>query len=233
MIPKRFIRLWLGPKAVPERFEKWWLGFQKIHPDYDFVTITDSKRMLRRRSSNKRRRYLSAESFWKSDNTPYHNLQSIYQNAATYAGRSDVLRLVALYELGGIYIDTDMMPLKSFDGLLKESTPFAGKRSSKSFESAVLGGAAKDPALLALLEAMPSWSESHKDSTLPLAGAFISSVWWGHCRVRHLPIETFYPYNGFGLTRERKHQVFDEHDFPPEMLAAHFSENRWGGKPKD
>ena len=39
-IPKRFIRVWLGPKPIPELFEKWWQEFKDIHPDYDFITIS-------------------------------------------------------------------------------------------------------------------------------------------------------------------------------------------------
>jgi hypothetical protein len=39
MIPKRFIRIWVGPKKMPGMFEDWWKEFQTIHPDYEFVTI--------------------------------------------------------------------------------------------------------------------------------------------------------------------------------------------------
>ena len=62
VIPKQFIRIWLGPKKIPDLFEKWWLGFQDIHPDYDFVTITDQKSMLHNNTLDKRHRFIDASS---------------------------------------------------------------------------------------------------------------------------------------------------------------------------
>ena len=233
-IPKQFIRIWLGPKKIPDLFEKWWLGFQDIHPDYDFVTITDQKSMLHNNTLDKRHRFIDASSFWGSKTTPYYHLLPIYEKAKTYAGLSDILRIIALYELGGIYLDTDMMPLKSFNELLKENTPFACKRSSKSFESAVLGGPAKDSAFLDLIIAIPDWYELHKEKVMIFAGAFISSVWFGSSNIRHLPIKTFYPYNGFmAPKRHEKEKIFENvNNFPEQMIAAHFSNHIWGGKPK-
>lgn len=233
-IPKRFIRIWLGPNKIPDLFEKWWIGFQEIHPDYDFITIVDQKSVLHNDWSVSGQGYVDVDTFWKSKDTAYWHLKSFYEKAKTYAGCSDILRIIALYELGGIYIDTDMMPLKSFDSLLKENTPFACKRSSKSFESAVLGGPAKHYMLLSLLEAIPSWYELHKEKVMIFAGAFISHVWFGSPNIRHLPIKTFYPYNGFmAPKRHEKEKIFENaNNFPEEMIAAHFSNHIWGGKPK-
>ena len=234
IIPKKFIRIWLGPKKIPDLFEKWWLGFQDIHPDYEFITITDQHSMLNSNSSNKNHKFIDSDSFWKSKSTPYYHLLPIYKKSKTYAGLSDILRIIALYELGGIYLDTDMMPLKSFDKLLKDNTPFACKRSSKSFESAVIAGPAKHSAFLDLIIAIPDWYELHKQKVMIFAGAFISSVWFGRPDIRHLPIKTFYPYNGFmAPKRHEKEKIFEKvENFPEEMIAAHFSNHIWGGKPK-
>jgi len=234
-ITKQFIRIWLGPKKIPDLFEKWWLGFQNIHPNYKFITITDQKKMINSKSSNKNHKFVDSNSFWVSDTTPYYHLQPIYKKAKTYAGCSDILRIIALYEFGGVYLDTDMMPLKSFDKLLEKNTPFACKRSGKSFESAVLASPAKHPKMLSLINAIPNWYEIHKEKVMIFAGAFISSVWFGSTGVRHLPIKTFYPYNGFmAPKRHEKEEIFENpNNFPEEMIAAHFSNHIWGGKPKD
>ena len=233
-IPKRFIRIWLGPKKIPDLFKKWWLDFQSIHPDYEFITITDQESMLCNESLNSNHKFIDSNSFWETEDIAYYHLQPFYQKAKTYAGCSDILRIIALYEIGGIYIDTDMMPLKSFNGLLEESTPFACKRSGKSFESAVLGGPAKDPAFLSLLNAVPGWYELHKEKVMIFAGAFISHLWFGNPDIRHLPIKTFYPYSGFmAPKRHEKEKIFENtNNFPEEMIAAHFSNHIWGGKPK-
>tara|TARA_R110002020_G_scaffold51921_2_gene146462 strand:+ start:1213 stop:1977 length:765 start_codon:yes stop_codon:yes gene_type:complete len=238
IIPKQFIRIWLGPKKIPDLFEKWWTGFQNIHPDYKFITIVDedSKKAFNEiySSREQRHRFIDADSFWETKNTLYYHLQSIYKESKTYAGLSDILRIVALYELGGIYLDTDMMPIKSFDKLLEDNTPFACKRSSKSFESAVLGGPAKHTAFINLINAIEPWYEMHKEKVMIFAGAFISSEWFGNPDIRHLPIKTFYPYNGFmAPKRHEKEKIFENiSNFPKEMIAAHFSNHIWGGKPK-
>jgi mannosyltransferase OCH1-like enzyme len=212
IIPKQFIRIWLGPKLLPPLFEEWWAGFKTIHPDFDFITLTDDTEI---------------------ELPPA--LEAIYYSVDTYAGRSDILRLLALYELGGIYIDTDMMPLKSLEPLLSDK-PFIGQRSSKSFATGVIGCPAKHPAMRELINSLPTWYLDHKDHTASVqtGPAFVSSVWFGRSDVNHLPITTFYPYNGFmAPKRDERMRIFQDKQFPPEMLAAHFGNHMWGGKPID
>ncbi len=212
-IPKRFIRVWLGPKSIPDIFEEWWQDFKNLHPDYEFVTITDNTELI----------------------LPKH-IEDIYLNVDTYAGRSDIIRLVALYSLGGVYVDTDVMPIKKFDDLLKDPNPFAGLRSSKSFESAVIGCPAKHKAMKDLIDSLPEWYNNNvgRSTSVQTGPGFLSSVWFGRGDVRHLPIKTFYPYNGFmAPKRQEKQKIFqDKSNFPEEMIAAHFSNHSWGGKPK-
>lgn len=212
-IPKRFIRVWVGNKDIPELFEKWWQEFKEIHTEYEFITITEETKL----------------------DIP-EAVKDVIKKTSTCAGVSDILRLIALYEMGGIYIDTDMMPLKKFDELLKDGRPFLGKRSSKSFESAVIGAPAKHPAFKKLIKELPEWWENHKESTASVqtGPAFVSSILFGRHDVMHLPVKTFYPYNGFmAPKREEKLKMFeDKSNFPSMMYAAHLSNHRWGGKPK-
>ena len=85
IIPKQFIRIWLGPKKIPDLFEKWWTGFQNIHPDYKFITIVDedSKKAFNEiySSREQRHRFIDADSFWETKNTLYYHLQSIYKES--------------------------------------------------------------------------------------------------------------------------------------------------------
>lgn len=213
-IPRRFIRIWLGSAAIPEMFELWWAAFQRIHPDFEFMTITDHTEL----------------------EIP-DALQPIYRSVDSYAGRSDILRIIALYKFGGVYVDTDVMPLRSFVGLLDDPRPFIAKRSSKSFESAVIGSPAQHRALLDLMKALPAWFAQHRHNaaSVQTGPAFVSAHWFGRLDIRHLAAKTFYPYNGFMAPgRSEKLDIFsDPANFPPEMLAAHFSNHRWGGKPRD
>lgn len=214
MIPKRFIRIWLGPKEIPRLFEDWWQQFQVMHPDFAFITLKDID----------------------VANLVPPELEAIWLHIDTYAGRSDLLRYLALQKYGGIYVDTDIMPLRPFDELLLEGTPFAGKRSKVSFESAVIGSPAKHPAWDKLFAEFPSWyaDKAGRSTSVRTGPAFLSHAWFGRSDVRHLPTHAFYPFNGFGAPkRDAKIAMFaDRSSFHPEAYCAHFSNHSWGGKPK-
>jgi len=208
LIPRRFIRIHLGPAPIPEMFDEWWETFKQLHPGYDFMTLRDGSLIP-------------------------PALQDIFNSCTSYSNQSDVLRYVALQQFGGVYVDTDVMPLRSFDDLLPLG-PFAGKRSSKSFEAAVIGSPARHPAVEALLAALPKWYwANYKLTTLPVSAAFLSSIWFNRSDVQHLPSHAFYPYNGFGAPkRADKLKMFAERNFHKDAYCAHFSNHRWGGKPK-
>lgn len=55
-----------------------------------------------------------------------------------YAFCADYIRLYALYHYGGVYLDSDVEVLKSFDPLLKLPY-FIGMESKQYFEAAVIG----------------------------------------------------------------------------------------------
>ena len=93
MIPRRFIRIYLD-EPVPEEFETYWKGFQTLHPDWEFVTLADSSDL------------------------GWMRCRDVFDQCTTHAGRSDVLRYAALWEFGGIYVDTDVECLRSFEPLM-------------------------------------------------------------------------------------------------------------------
>ena len=213
MIPARFIRVWLGDNPIPQLFEKWWNEFKDIHPNYEFLTIKDRNEIV----------------------IP-EKIRSIYENAQTYAGRSDILRLCALSQLGGIYVDTDMMPLKSFDPFLSHTQPFIGLRSKSSFANGVIGSPKEHYAIDRALDFLPIWYNLKKSHACSVSTgpAFISRIWFKKKWITHCPITYFYPYNGFGQpSRSVRDKMFsDKKNFPKQMFAAHYGSHTWGGKPK-
>lgn len=212
-IPFRILRVWLGRDPIPRLFEGWWDDFRRLHPTYDCRTVRD----------------VQAEALMPA------SLADVYADCDTQAGRSDVARIVALQAFGGVYVDVDVMPLRPLDDLLSDGRPFACKRSSRSFESAVFGGPAGHTAFRALVDALPEWYAQHagRSASVRTGPGFLSSVWFGRLDVRHLPSHCFYPFNGFmAPSRDEKLKMFLERKFHPKMYAAHFSNHRWGGSPK-
>ena len=213
MIPKRFIRIWIGGKIpIPKKFNEWWEGFKVLHPDYEFITLLNFSIVK-----------------------PPKELIPLINNVKTCAGLSDIMRIVAVYQLGGIYVDTDVMALKNFDPLLKDEKPFLAKRSGKSFETAIIGSPPNHIAFKKVIDNYPDyfWKNTHRAASVQTGPAYVSSILFGREDIRHLPIKTFYPYNGFmAPSKENKIKMFaDKNNFPPEMYAAHFSNHKWGGKP--
>ena len=206
-IPKRFIRIWLGNKSIPEQHEIWWQELKDMHPNYEFITIKDDNDII----------------------IP-ETIKHIFDNAETYSERTDVLRVLALYQIGGIYIDTDFMPLKPFDDLLKDPRPFLGIRSSKSFEASIIGSPKGHIAFKELIEIWPEWIKTPSRSRLAIR---VLNTLYGRKDINHCPTTFFYPYDGFmGPKRDEKEEMFkDKSQFPEEMIAAHFSNRIWGGNP--
>ena len=94
-IPKIIHYCWFGEKEMPKVEKNYIEGWKKICPDYKIMC-------------------------WNETNV---NLQeNLYVSQAykskKYAFVSDYFRIKALYEYGGIYLDTDVELLKSFDDLL-------------------------------------------------------------------------------------------------------------------
>ena len=115
MIPKIIHLCWLSGDPYPTEIQACLDTWKKFLPDYE-VWLWDTKRF------------------------DIHSTQWTEQAFAArkYAFAADYIRLYALYNYGGIYLDADVLVYKSFDPLL--SLPyFIGEDHDGSFEAAVIG----------------------------------------------------------------------------------------------
>ena len=107
MIPKIIHYCWFGKGPLPEMAQRCIESWHIFMPDWEYV-------------------------LWNEDNfafSSYPYAQEAYE-AKKYAFVSDVARLFALEQYGGIYLDTDVLVYKSFEPLL-EFAAFAGFEGSK------------------------------------------------------------------------------------------------------
>lgn len=95
MIPKKIHYCWFGRGEMPELAMKCIESWHKFMPDYEYK-------------------------LWNEDNFDINCNQYVKEayEAKKYAFVTDYVRLYALYTEGGIYMDTDVEVLKSFDPLL-------------------------------------------------------------------------------------------------------------------
>ena len=124
MIPKIIHYCWFGPKPLPKVVKQCVATWHKHMPDYEYM-------------------------LWNEDNSPMEHpfVKSAYE-AKKYAFVADYVRFWALYNYGGVYLDTDMYVLKSFDDLLSDDF-FAGwETADKSVISCGVIGASINSSLV-------------------------------------------------------------------------------------
>jgi mannosyltransferase OCH1-like enzyme len=102
MIPKTIHTAWFGPNSVPDIFNKNLRSWKKFCPDYKIQIWNESNYKI----------------------SKYSYLEKTY-NQKKYAFLTDFLRLVVVYEYGGIWLDIDVELVKSLDGILSYDGFFA------------------------------------------------------------------------------------------------------------
>ncbi|MGR8837837.1 hypothetical protein N2F28_06450 [Leuconostoc falkenbergense] len=109
MIPKKIYYAWFGRKKIPDKIKKNIATWKQMNPDYEVIQINETRKDL----------------FNYED---YRFAIKAYQ-AEKWAYVSDVARLSAIYKQGGIYLDTDVVALKSFDDILDNDEIWAKENS--------------------------------------------------------------------------------------------------------
>jgi len=129
MIPRKIHYCWFGPKALPSIVESCIESWKLKLDSYEIV-------------------------LWNEENSPLQ-VPFVVQayNAQKYAFVSDYVRFWALFRYGGIYFDTDMYVVKSFDNLLENKCFFGWETSeSKSISCGVIGAEPGHPFILSILD---------------------------------------------------------------------------------
>jgi len=115
MIPKIIHFCWLSSDEYPPLIQKCIDTWKEKLPDYEFM-LWDTKR------------FKLEENIW---------VKQAFETKK-YAFAADYIRLYAVYNYGGVYLDTDIEVLKSFNNLL-ERPYFAGAEGLGIIEAGVFG----------------------------------------------------------------------------------------------
>lgn len=100
-IPKIIHQIWIGPRPIPyEYINSWKIDYLKKYKNYTHI-------LWREEEINKLL-------------DKYKEIRDIYNIEDKYHGKADIIRIVILYEYGGIYIDSDCVwnPNKNLDDLI-------------------------------------------------------------------------------------------------------------------
>ncbi|MGL4495215.1 MAG: FkbM family methyltransferase [Beijerinckiaceae bacterium] len=133
------------------------------------------------------------------------------------AQRADLIRLEAVYNHGGIYLDVDMDVLQRLDPLLSLGF-FVGTEDGRRLTNATFGAPKGHPAIKAMIDVVAAYTQADLNVSADVStgpGLFSRTLRF-RTDVTVVPRSTFYPYN------------WDE-DAPETFHPATFAVHRWSG----
>ena len=141
MIPKKIHYCWFGDKSIPVQAKRFLAGWKTLCPEYDVVQ-------------------------WNESNSPLQdNIYIVQARAARkWAFVSDYVRLKALWEQGGVYLDTDVELLRPLDCFLG-SPMFVGFENRERIATCIIGAEPHHPLVGELLEEYESLSFLRQDGS--------------------------------------------------------------------
>ena len=116
MIPKIIHYCWLSNDPIPESLQTYMKSWMKFLPNYEFVLWNFD-------------RFDKTSSIW---------VQEAFKKKK-YAFAADYIRLYAVYNYGGFYLDMDVEVLKSFDDFLGLKSAICWQDGQDGFEAACFG----------------------------------------------------------------------------------------------
>ena len=150
MIPKIFHRAWVGPNPIPDVFQKYWAGWQKLHPNWNFVT-------------------------WGEEDIDNFGLtnQAEYDSATEYAGKTDIAMYEILYRCGGVWLCCDMECFKNIESLVDNVEGFCGLQRENIFLGAIMGCVPGHPLWKSMVDGILESVRTHAGAYLPeITGPF-------------------------------------------------------------
>lgn len=129
MIPKKIHYCWFGGREKPSLAKKCIKSWKKMCPDYEIIE-------------------------WNEDNfdVNYNKYTNYCYENKKWAFLSDLVRLVVIEEHGGIYFDTDVEVVSSFDKMLKYDAFFAFENSQNIASGLGFGSVKGHPTVRKMIE---------------------------------------------------------------------------------
>lgn len=204
MIPKIIHYCWFGPRELSALNKACIESWQKFLPDYQIM-------------------------LWNEDNAPNHPYVKFALKHKKYAFAADFTRFYALNKFGGIYLDTDMELIRSFDKVLLDNIFFSAyeDHSNQFISCGAIGSIKQNKIVSKMLE---QYDNNHSFINVPvlLTQVMEQITTENDHLINIFPSCFFYPYNPFDDKQKIKQLMFQ--DIKDETYAIHHWEYSW--KPK-
>ena len=171
-IPRKIHYVWLGDQPLPPKDEKYIKDWQKLNPDFEI------------------RRWAEKDIDLKK-----YPLVKKALDEKQWAFAADIIRMYAVYQEGGIYLDTDIELVKPLDSLLKFKA-FACFESNFWFTTAVFGAEKHSPWIGKILKRYELGNVKQKINT----NAYLKTV--------HSP--SVYAKDFYNLQLDGKKRIYDD-----------------------
>lgn len=210
MIEKRIFYLWCGSEK-PVDVETCIMSWRQHLPDYELIEIKENDKT------------------WFDFNkacSENNFFDFVYKNKI-WAYVADYVRFCVLEKFGGIWLDTDVQVLKSFDNLL-DCKVFLGRENNNHVETAVIGAEAHHPLIKSALDFYTDniWHSSLYTSPRILSNCLEKyNITFGQSGlledngIKIYPPEYFYP---LPLNTQ-----FTEKQLTPNSYAIHWWKGSW------
>lgn len=196
-IPRIFHRT--VPADTTAEVEEWWKAFEAMHPGWEMRT-------------------------WREpiDRADFPLTSGVWDLCTSGAQKAGLIRLEALYTHGGVYIDSDVRPVASFEPLLGVEA-FCGWEDERCIPDAILGARPGHPVYEAAIE-MAVASVRNREGAWKSGPGVTTALMADRPDVLCLPPDVFYPVHY--LEKARFPEVVAA---PPRgCLAIHMYHHSWG-----
>ena len=188
MIPKKIHYCWLGGNPLPESAKKCIKSWKKYCPDYEIIEWNESNLDI--------------------NSAPLY-IRQAYE-VKKYGFVPDYFRVKIIHEHGGIYLDTDVEIVKSFDKLLKDKC-FFGFEDDGDLDAAInlghgFGGEKGLPIFVDIMEQYSDMKFINDDGSYNTVAS------------PEINTEVFISH---GLKQQNKEQILDDyiHVYPSEYFC--------------
>lgn len=206
MIPKIIHYCWFGRNPKPELAEKCIESWHRICPDYKIVE-------------------------WNEETFDINSNMYVKQayEAGKYAFVTDYVRLFAIYTVGGIYMDTDVMILKNLDQFLNHAA-FSGFESKTKIPTGIIASEAGQPLIGELLHyyndarfAKEDGSYNMTTNVEIITGLLTSRGFKPNGEFQVISGVAFYPQNIFCPD----HKKLNDKDYMRDTVTIHYFAGSW------
>ncbi|MEJ1472117.1 MAG: glycosyltransferase [Candidatus Sedimenticola sp. (ex Thyasira tokunagai)] len=200
MIPKIIHYCWFGGADMPPLAKECVSSWKRHLPDYELIK-------------------------WDESNAPRNCFTEYHLEKGNWAFVSDYVRLHALYECGGVYLDTDVEVIKSLDTLL-DNNGFVAYEEEDRVNNAVAGSVRGNIFFKDCMSYMTNRFEQGDNYHIsPVVTTKVLNT--TDYDVTIFDSDYFYPYNPYDVSNDIK--IFMYHMIKQDTYAIHHWAKSWDG----